>query len=140
MLNNSLFYWMVASVDTSCTPLDTSCTPVASVHPSVVAGDAPDVMGWQVMQLFYHLNFSFILLPLELENKTSAALILYLELLPPPPETGKTTQLVFCLLRSTLTQLHIGLGVRSKNWRTASVNTSRHLVQMWIGKCLRCIA
>jgi hypothetical protein len=83
MLNNSLFYWMVARVDTSC-------TPVASFHPSVVAGDALDVMGWQVMQLFYHLNFSFILLSLELENATSALLLFYLELLTPPPESGQS--------------------------------------------------
>ncbi len=98
MLNNSLFYWMVASVDTSC-------TPVASVHPSIVAGGALDIMGWQAMQLFYHINFSFILLSLELENATSAALLLYCTLSYSHHHRNldRATQLVFCLLRSTIT-------------------------------------
>jgi hypothetical protein len=82
MLSNAIILWKTASGDPSSLPTFTC-------HFLMEARITPDLIGIQVVQLFYHTNaggFSFCLR--KVESAILAIFLIYRKHLPVPLETG----------------------------------------------------
>jgi hypothetical protein len=89
--------------DTSRSPIEATCSPISSVLSSIVVGVAPYVTGWQVVQLFHHVDIGgFLHLPLECRKRAPCCTPVI-----PRATTHMATYSIFCLVKNAFTQIPI---------------------------------